>query len=215
MIIASRQYGLSEEIIAQVASHRRFSLDVVTSALLHKRARLLVCRSRSSACHARSFRVRLEAVASQPCVRFESTHRSRCRADDSVRSLRLSLGRPTERSCHTELQCAETVVQSSAIVVLHDLATSTQSLLGLARFRAMFQDAWFWRLKPQRKQPWTTAAILLVIMAKKVVWNNYCKLTHKQQHQLWPNQLKLIKQSLCDIGTIRRQRRSLGARSSR
>jgi hypothetical protein len=41
----------------------------------------------------------------------------------------------------------------------------------------MFQDAWFWRLKPQRKQPWTTAAILLVFMAKKVVWNNYCKLT--------------------------------------
>ena len=58
-----------------------------------------------------------------------------------------------------------------------------------------FDDAWRWSLRPSLRQPETLAAILLAVVAKRIVWNNFCKLTHSRNAERWPTLLKRIKQS--------------------
>ncbi len=40
----------------------------------------------------------------------------------------------------------------------------------------LFEDAWCWFQTPMPEQPETIAAVLLAVIAKKIIWhNNYCR----------------------------------------
>jgi hypothetical protein len=71
-----------------------------------------------------------------------------------------------ERPSNTQMQSARTVVQSPVYTIL---TAPTRASLGLNKFRRRFEDAWFWRLKAHRQEPWTATAI------KKIVWNDSAK----------------------------------------
>jgi hypothetical protein len=167
---------------------------------LHKRARSLArsldrparfrsckpaSRSRRSraTCRWRSIiRVCLEAAARKLAFRSDSLERNVPRAARATHNL------PND---HVTLNC-----RAIRSMVLHLSRGSPQSRRSAPPGAAddgdvenfetsqIFDAAWCWCLTPSSQQPETIAAILLTIVAKRLVWNNYCAMTHSRARAL-------------------------------